>query len=111
MSITISDFEKVEIRVGKIIDVRDFPNAKKAAYQLSIDFGNEIGTKQSSAQITSLYSKEELIGKLILAVVNFPPRQIANFYSEVLVLGITQADGSVVLVVPEREVELGLHLS
>jgi tRNA-binding protein len=111
MVISIDDFEKVDIRIGKIIDVKDFRNAKKPAYQLTIDFGSEIGIKHSSAQITALYTKDELVGKQILAVVNFPPRQIANFFSEVLVLGLKQADESVVLIEPEREVSLGSKLS
>lgn len=111
MVISIDDFEQVDIRVGKIIDAKDFPNAKKPAYQLTIDFGSEIGTKHSSAQITALYRSDELIGKQILAVVNFPPRQIANFFSEVLVLGVKQDDESVVLLEPEREVTLGVKVS
>lgn len=111
MVISTSDFDKIDIRVGKIIDVQDFPNAKKPAYQLTIDFGSVIGIKHSSAQITTLYTKDELVGKQILAVVNFPPRQIANFFSEVLVLGLKQADGSVVLIEPEREVLLGERVS
>jgi len=111
MVISIDDFEKVDIRVGKILDANDFPNAKKPAYQLTIDFGSEIGIKHSSAQVTTLYTKDELVGKQILAVVNFPPRQIANFFSEVLVLGLKQTDGSVVLLEPEREVTLGIKVS
>lgn len=111
MVISIDDFEKVDIRIGKIIDAKDFPNAKRPAYQLTIDFGSEIGIKHSSAQVTTLYSNDELVGKQILAVVNFPSRQIANFFSEVLVLGLKQSDGSVVLIEPEREVALGVKLS
>jgi tRNA-binding protein len=111
MVISIDEFEKVDIRVGKIIDAKDFPGAKKPAYQLTIDLGDEIGIKHSSAQITTLYTTDELVGKLILAVVNFPPRQIANFFSEVLVLGLKQTDGSVVLLEPEREVALGVKVS
>lgn len=111
MVISIDDFEKVDIRVGKIIDVQHFANAKKPAYQLTIDFGSEIGIKHSSAQITTLYAIDELVGKQILAVVNFLPRQIANFFSEVLVLGLKQTDGSVVLIEPEREVAPGVKLS
>ncbi len=111
MVISTSDFDKIDIRIGKIIDAKDFPSAKKPAYQLTIDFGNEIGIKHSSAQITTLYTKDELIGKQILAVVNFPPRQIANFFSEVLVLGLKQTEGSVVLIEPEREVAPGIKLS
>lgn len=96
------DFEKVEMRLGTIIKAEDFPNAKKAAYQLTIDFG-EMGIKKSSAQITVLYNKEELIGKQIIAVVNFPPKQIANFFSECLVLGVYTADNNVVLLQPSQQ--------
>ncbi len=101
----IDDFLKLDIRVGTIVEVKDFEKAKKPAYQLKIDFGS-LGIKKSSAQITALYSKEDLIGKQILAVVNFPPRQIADFLSEVLVLG-TYSEEGVVLVVPEQKVENG----
>lgn len=101
----IDDFFKLDIRVGTIVEVKDFEKAKKPAYQLKIDFGS-LGIKKSSAQITALYSKEDLIGKQILAVVNFPPRQIADFLSEVLVLG-TYSEEGVVLVVPEQKVENG----
>ena len=87
MTITWNDFEKIDIRVGTITEVSDFPKAKNPAYQIRIDFG-ELGIKQSSAQITALYNKEELIGKQIIAIVNFPPKQIANYFSECLVLGI-----------------------
>ncbi|MEL7243059.1 MAG: tRNA-binding protein [Cyanobacteria bacterium J06629_18] len=106
MPITYEDFEKVEIRVGKIIKAEDFPKARKAAYKLWIDFG-DLGIRKSSAQITKLYSKEDLINKSILAVTNFPPRQIADFMSEVLVLGVVLDDGEVVLIQPDREVTLG----
>ncbi|MEO0837798.1 MAG: tRNA-binding protein [Cyanobacteria bacterium J06643_5] len=106
MPITYEDFEKVEIRVGKIIKAEDFPKARKAAYKLWIDFG-DLGIRKSSAQITKLYSKEDLINKSILAVTNFPPRQIADFMSEVLVLGLVLDDGEVVLIQPDREVTLG----
>ena len=102
----IEDFMKLDIRVGTIIKVEDFEKAKKPAYQLEIDFGEEIGIKKSSAQITQIYKKEDLIGKQILAVVNFKPRQIANFMSEVLVLGTYSKDG-VVLISPDRKVENG----
>ncbi len=102
---TYEDFEKLDIRVGKIIDVKDFPEAKKPAYKLVIDFG-KIGIKRSSAQITALYSKEDLIGKQVIAVINFPPKKIVDFISEVLVLGVLNKD-KVVLLKPEREVELG----
>lgn len=100
---TIEDFEKLDIRVGKVIDVQDFPKARKPAYKLKIDFGEEIGVKQSSARIVDLYTKEELLGKLVLGVVNFPPKQIGPFTSEVLTLGVPDKDGKVILVVPDKE--------
>ena len=103
---TFDDFMKLDIRVGTIKEAKVFEKAKKPAYQLVIDFGDEIGIKKSSAQITSLYMPETLIGKQILAVVNFPPRQIADFMSEVLVLGTYSKDG-VVLIKPDKEVENG----
>ena len=103
---TIEDFQKLDIRVGTILEVNKFEKAKKPAYQLKIDFGEQIGTKQSSAQITDLYHLEELKGKQILAVVNFPPRQIANFMSEVLVLGTYSKDG-VILITPDKTAENG----
>jgi len=103
--ITYSDFEKVEIRVGKVLEVVNFPEARKPAYKLWIDFG-ALGVKKSSAQITK-YQHEELIGKQILAITNFPPRQVANFMSEVLVLGVVLDDGQVVLIKPDRHVPLG----
>ena len=106
MTITWDDFEKLDIRVGTIAEVTDFPKARKPSYQIKIDFG-ELGIKQSSAQITSLYTKDELIGKQVVAVVNFPPRQIANFFSECLVLGVYTDQKEVVLLQPEREVEDG----
>ena len=104
--IAYSDFEKVDIRVGKIVMVEDFPQARKPAYKLSIDFGPEIGIKRSSAQVTN-YSKEELLGKLVMGVVNFPPRQIGPFFSEVLTLGVPDGDGNVILLSPTREVPVG----
>ncbi len=104
--ITYSDFEKVDIRVGKIVKVEDFPQARKPAYKLTIDFGPEIGIKRSSAQVTN-YSKEELLGKLVMGAVNFPPRQIGPFFSEVLTLGVPDGDGNVILLSPTREVPLG----
>ncbi|MEM7717381.1 MAG: tRNA-binding protein [Cyanobacteria bacterium P01_A01_bin.68] len=109
MPITYEDFEKVEIRVGKIIKTEDFPKARKPAYKLWIEFG-DLGIKKSSAQITKLYQKEDLINKSILAVTNFPPRQIADFMSEVLVLGVVLDDGEVVLIQPDREVPLGKRI-
>lgn len=103
---TFEDFLKLDIRVGKIIEAEFFDKAKKPAYKLKVDFGENIGIKKSSAQITELYKIEELIGKNVLAVVNFPPRQIADFMSEVLVLGTYSKDG-VVLITPDKDVELG----
>lgn len=103
---SINDFSKLDIRVGKIIEAKVFEEAKRPAYKLTIDFGSEIGIKKSSAQITKIYKVEDLIGKQILAVVNFPPMQIANYISEVLVLGTYSKDG-VVLIKPDIEVENG----
>ena len=99
---TIDDFQKLDIRVGKILEVNDFPEAKKPAYKLKIDFGSEIGIKNSSVQIVSLYKKEELAGKLVLGVVNFPPRKIGPFESEVLTLGVPDKDGNVILISPNK---------
>lgn len=110
MEITWNDFEKVEMRVGTITDVNDFPEARKPAYQLTIDFGSEIGIKKSSAQITKRYSKEELIGKQIIAVVNFPKKQIGKFMSECLVLGSVNKD-EVVLLSSDLKVENGLRIA
>lgn len=104
--ITWDDFAKVDIRVGRIVAVEDFPQARKPAYRLRIDFG-ALGSKSSSAQITKHYSKADLLGKLVLAVVNFPPRQIATFSSEVLTLGVVVGEGDIVLVHPERDVPVG----
>ena len=100
------DFEKLDIRVGTILSARPFEKARKPAYQLEIDFGAQVGIKKSSAQITEHYSPADLTGKQVLAVVNFPPRQIANFFSEVLVLG-TYSAGGVVLITPDRPVQNG----
>jgi tRNA-binding protein len=103
------DFEKVEIRSGTIIEVNDFPQAKKPAYRLSIDFG-VLGVKQSSAQITHHYSKEELKNKQVIAVVNFPPKQIANFFSECLVLGVYDENNQVILLRPDKPVANGQRI-
>ena len=103
---SFEDFMKLDIRVGTIIEAKVFENVKKPAYQLKVDFGSEIGIKKSSAQITEVYKTEELIGRQVLAVINFPPRQIANFMSEVLVLG-TYSKSGVVLIKPDKQVENG----
>lgn len=105
--INYQDFEKVDIRAGKIIKVEDFPEARKPAYKLTIDFGGEIGVKRSSAQITTHYSKEELLGKLVIGVVNFPSKQIGPFVSEVLTLGLPDGNDGVVLLSPTKDVPLG----
>ena len=108
--ISYEDFAKLEIRVGKIVEAVDFPDARKPAYKLKIDFGKEIGQKSSSAQITDFYKKDELVGKLILGVTNFPQKQIGNFFSEVLTLGVVDENGGVVLVFPDKPVPLGSRL-
>ena len=99
---TIDDFQRLDIRVGKIIEANDFPEARKPAYKLKIDFGSEIGIKNSSVQVVALYTKEELAGKLVLGVVNFPPRKIGPFESEVLTLGVPDKDGNVILITPNK---------
>ena len=105
--LSYAEFQRVDIRVGRIVRVEDFPAARKPAYKLQIDFGAEIGLKKSSAQLTRHYSKEELLHRLVVAVVNFPPRQIGPFMSEVLTLGVPDSDGAVVLLVPEQDVPIG----
>ena len=104
--ITFEDFLKVDIRIGTIIEVNDFPKARKPAYQLTIDFG-DLGIKKSSAQITDLYSKDDLLNKQITAIVNFKPRQIANFMSEVLVIGVYNIEGNVVLLQASKNIKNG----
>ena len=105
------DFQKVELRIGTIIAVEDFPEARKHAWKLTVDYGDEIGVRRASAQITDLYQSEELLGKQVVGVVNFPPKQIGPFMSECLVTGFVQADGSVVLAVPDKPVANGQRLA
>ena len=108
--ITWQDFEKVDMRVGTVVKVEDFPEARNPAYKLTIDFG-PLGIKKSSAQITNLYKKEDLINRQVIAVVNFPPKQIADFISEVLVLGVVLDNKDVVLIKPGNKVENGLRIA
>lgn len=110
MELTWKDFEKVEMRVGTILEVQDFPEARNPAYKLTIDFGSELGTRRSSAQITKRYSREDLLGKQIVAVVNFPKKQIATLLSECLVLGAVGEGNDIVLLHPGLKVENGLRV-
>ncbi|HTI04988.1 MAG TPA: tRNA-binding protein [Gemmatimonadales bacterium] len=105
------DFAKIDIRVGRVLQADEFPQARKPAYKLKIDFGPAIGVKNSSAQITKYYDPKDLVGKLVLGVVNFPPRQIATFFSEVLTLGVILGEGDICLVHPDREVPLGSSIA
>jgi tRNA-binding protein len=109
-TITFDEFLKVDIRVGRIVAAEPFPQARKPAYKLTIDFGPEIGTKRSSAQITVNHKIDELVGSEVMAVVNFPPRQIGPFISEVLTLGVPDANGDVMLIRPDRDVPIGGRL-
>jgi tRNA-binding protein len=105
--LSYAEFQRVDIRVGRIVGVDDFPAARKPAYKLRIDFGSEIGVKKSSAQATKYYTKEQLLNRLVVAVVNFPPKQIGPYMSDVLTLGVPDGEGAVVLLTPERDVPLG----
>ena len=107
MNISWQDFEKIDIRVGTILEVNDFPKARKPAYQLLIDFGSETGTRKSSAQITTHYKKEDLLNRQVIAVVNFPPKQIATFISECLVLGVYDENSDVILLQPDKRTRNG----
>jgi tRNA-binding protein len=108
--ITIEDFEKVDIRVGRVLSAEPLEGARKPAYKLRIDFGLQIGVKQSSAQLTTLYRAEDLAGRLVMGVVNFPPRRIAGFRSEVLTLGVADEHGAVILLAPDRDAPLGARM-
>jgi tRNA-binding protein len=107
--ITFDDFLKVDMRVGRIVEVEEFPEARKPAWKLRVDFGPEVGVKRSSAQVTN-YARDELLGRLVVAVVNFPPRQIGPFMSEVLTLGASDKDGNVILLEPRSDVPLGSRI-
>lgn len=104
--ITYEDFSKIDIRVGKIVQVEEFPEARKPAYKLTIDFGETIGIRRSSAQLTKYYSKDQLLGKLVMGVVNFPPRQIGPFQSEVLTLGVPDTDHECILITPDKDIAI-----
>ncbi len=110
MTTTYETFQQIDIRVGKIIEVEDFPEAKNPSYKLKIDFGEEIGTKKSSAQLTKNYTKDDLKERLVLCVVNFPPRQIGSFMSEVLTLGVPDENNDCVLIKPDKDVPVGGRL-
>lgn len=109
--ISWQDFEKVELRAGTVVQVEDFPKARKPAYKIWVDLGEEVGVKRSSAQVTKRYSKEELLGKQVICVTNFPPKQVADFISEVLVTGFVLPDGEVILAQSERAVPNGTRLA
>jgi tRNA-binding protein len=109
--ISWNDFQKIEIRIGTIVDVQAFPEARNPSYKLQVDFGDNLGIKKSSAQITGLYSKEDLLGKQVMAVVNFPPEQIGPIMSECLITGFHREDGSVVLAIPDMDLRNGVRLA
>jgi tRNA-binding protein len=111
MTITWNDFEKVDMRTGTVMEVQDFPEARKPAYKLLIDFGEEIGVRKSSAQITAHYKKEDLVNRQVIAVVNFPAKQIGGFFSECLVLGVYDENKDVILLKPDRPVGNGMKVS
>ena len=108
--LSYAEFQRVDIRVGRIVAVEDFPEARQRAFKLRIDFGAGVGIRKSSAQLTTHYTKDALMGRLVVAVVNFPPKQIGPYLSEVLTLGVPDGDGAVVLLVPERDVPVGGRL-
>ena len=108
--INYEDFEKVDIRVGEVVSAEDFPQARKPAYKLTINFGDEVGLKRSSVQITQNYTKEELIGRQVIGVVNFPAKQIGPFISEVLTLGVADEEGNVVLLAPTKKAKIGAKM-
>nr|WP_315246338.1 tRNA-binding protein [uncultured Flavobacterium sp.] len=110
MDLTWNEFERTDMRIGTIININDFPEARKPAYQLTIDFGSEIGIRKSSAQITKRYQKEDLLHRQIVAVVNFPKKQIGKFMSECLVLGAVGEEGDVILLAPDFKIENGLRI-
>lgn len=110
MTITFDDFMKVDVRAGRIIEAHDFPEARKPAFKLTVDLGPDIGIKKTSAQVTQNYTKDELAGRMVLAVVNFPPKQIGKYMSEILVLGVPDENGNVMLIAPDRDVPLGGRL-
>lgn len=110
IEVSFNDFMKLDIRVGEIIAVEEFPQARKPAFKLQVDFGDRVGVKKSSAQITAHYTAQTLIGKQVIAVVNFPPRQIGSFMSEVLILGLPDDTGAVVLLAPDQNVPIGGRL-
>ena len=110
MNISWEDFEKIDMRIGTIISVEDFPEARKPAFQLQIDFGPEIGLRRSSAQLTFHYKKEDLMNRQVIAVVNFPPKQIGRFFSECLVLGVYDENKNVILLQPERPASNGMKI-
>jgi len=110
MDLTWNEFERTDMRIGTIVEVNDFPEARKPAFQLTIDFGSEIGIRKSSAQITKRYQKEDLVNRQIVAVVNFPKKQIGKFMSECLVLGAVGEEGDVILLAPDFKIENGLRI-